>query len=136
MLYARRAISSGAGCFFATRVFCSVGEELSLVLAIFSPSGWGLHSTFAENTTPTKIRMGCIANVNAYRLRRASDAAMQESLFDEARFLFEFTLRDRRGVLKDFIDAARLRFRSAVMEDAKQMVSPVRGRHAFPALKC
>ena len=100
-----------------------MGEELSLVLAIFSPSGWGFHSTFVENSTATKIRIKCIANVNAYRVRRTSNAAVQRLLFDEARFLFELTLRNRRGVLKDFIDAARLRFRSAVMKDAKQVVA-------------
>ena len=100
-----------------------MGEELSLVFAIFSPFDWGFHSTFVEKSTATKIRIGCIVHANTYEVVGHQNAGGAGSLLQALRLLFEPTLRDGGGVLKDFIDAAGLGFRSAIVKNAKQVIA-------------
>src|SRR5712692_152547 len=78
--------------------------------------------------------MECIAYTDTSVGHQALPNARAQ-LFERFTLLFESSFGEGGGLLKSFLNAARSRFRSAVIEDSEQVTAAVRGRHALPTLK-
>src|SRR5260370_42663866 len=75
--------------------------------------------------------MECIEYINASELRRCPSAGGQ--LVQHFALLFELSFGEGGGLLKSFLDAARSRLRSAVIEDPEQVAAALQKSHGLPA---